>query len=79
MKPVKGLFENAAAKITLVCLGLFLAAQNWAAAQGFEVDVNTGGGGSGGGAWYTSWWVWAAAALFILALVAIVSAGRRHS
>lgn len=65
-------------KIALVFLGLFLSVQSFAAAQGVDVDVNTGGGG-GGGAWYTSWWVWAAAALFILALVAIVSAGRRHS
>ena len=77
MEPVKQLFGHAAAKVTLVFLGLFLAVQNWAAAQGIEVDVNTGD--DSGGAWYTSWWVWAAAGLFILALVAIVSAGRRHS
>lgn len=77
MKPVKQLLEHAATKITFLLVGLFLAVQNQAAAQGIEVDVNTGG--DNGGAWYTSWWVWAAAGLFILALVAIVSAGRRHS
>lgn len=77
MKPVKQLLEHAAAKIVLIFTGLFLAVQKWAAAQGIDVDINTKG--DSGGAWYTSWWVWAAAGLFILALVAIVSAGRRHS
>jgi hypothetical protein len=76
MKPVKQIFETMSAKIAFVFMTLFLGFQSWAAAQGIDVDVNTG---KGGGAWYTSWWVWAAAALFILALVAIVSAGRRHS
>ena len=77
MEPVKELLGHASARIVFIFMSLFLGLQSWASAQGVDVEVNTDKGG--GGAWYTSWWVWAAAALFILALVAIVSAGRRHS
>lgn len=76
MKPIMNFTGSMWAKITFVFLSLFLGVQSWTAAQGLEVDVNTG---QGGDAWYTNWYIWAGAALFILALVAIVSAGRRRT
>ena len=76
MEPIKQFTGNLWAKITFVFLSLFLSAQSFAAQRGLDVDIHTDKGS--GGAWYTSWYVWAAAALFILALVAIVSAGRRR-
>jgi hypothetical protein len=76
MEPIKNFAGSMWAKITFVFLSLFLGVQSWAAAQGIDVDVNTG---KSGGAWYTTWYFWAGAALFILALVAIVSAGRRRT
>jgi hypothetical protein len=76
MEPIKQLTGNWWARITLMFLGLFISAQSFAEKQGIDVDIHTKHSGT---PWYATWYVWAAAALFILALVAIVSAGRRHS
>ena len=81
MKSIQNLTDAVGKKIIIFCLfmqsfvwGLYLKAQE----EGGDLDVNVDiGAEETGGAWYTAWWIWVVGiALFIIIIVAIVSAGR---
>ena len=80
MKSIKSL-KSSLIKYTLMTV-VFVQALFWKVAlfaqeEGGDLDVDVEIGGGGDAAWYTAWWVWIVGiALFIIIIVAIVSAGR---
>jgi len=58
---------------------MLLSVASFAQEQNGQTDINIDINGGGTAAWYTAWWVWIIGiALFIIIIVAIVSAGRRR-
>lgn len=73
MKSLGIFFKNAGLKALLSVFSFFLAGKLLAQEKSITVDVET----PGTGAWYTAWWIWVALALFVIVVIAIVSAGKR--
>lgn len=68
-------FMSMPAVILLSILNFFNSGTALAQDKEIDVNINTDGGG---GAWYTAWWVWVIGlAVFVIILVAIISAGKR--
>jgi hypothetical protein len=76
MKRFESFAFNASAKFIMVMISFFSSVFLMAQDKKVDIDINTNEGG--GGAWYNNWWVWVIGlALFVIILVAIISAGKR--
>lgn len=75
MKNLIGLLKPKCTLAILLLVNMVLSGVAIAQDKEIDVNINTDGGG---GAWYTSWWVWVIGlAVFVIILVAIISAGKR--
>jgi hypothetical protein len=67
--------KNIFATLMLLILGLIISARAWAQEKDVNININTNNHAV---AWYNIWWVWViAGAVFVIILVAIVSAGKK--
>lgn len=75
MKTVQNYLKVRSASILLFIVGLLASVNTWAQKRDVDININ---GGNGNAEWYQLWWVWAVGlALFVIVIVAIISAGRR--
>ena len=81
MKTLKNIEKNSFLRVLLFMLVGFLYTGKIMAQEGGgtkEVDVDISADTGGGDMWYNNMWVWVIGiALFIIIIVAIVSAGRK--
>jgi len=76
MRRIESFAFNASAKFILLMVTFFSSGLLLAQDKKVDIDINTHEGG--GGAWYNNWWVWVIGlALFVIILVAIISAGKK--
>ena len=74
MRTLQNSLKTGSATVILFIIGLLTSVRTWAQDKAIDVNVNTGGGD----AWYGQWWVWVVGiALFVIILVAIVSASKK--
>jgi hypothetical protein len=75
MRTLQNSLKTGSATVILFLIGLLTSARAWAQDKAIDINVDTDGGG---GAWYGHWWVWVVGiALFVIILVAIVSASKK--
>lgn len=77
MKRLERFAFSASTKFIMIIISFFSSGLLIAQDKKVDIDINTHGGGSG--AWYNNWWVWVIGlALFVIILVAIISAGKKR-
>jgi uncharacterized membrane protein YidH (DUF202 family) len=75
MKRVQNYLKVSSAAILLFIVGLLTSVNTWAQDRDINYNVTVEGDNV---AWYNLWWVWAVGlALFVIIIVAIVSAGKK--
>lgn len=76
MRTLQNSLKTGSATVILFIIGLLTSVRTWAQDKAIDVDINTNSGG--GDAWYGQWWIWVVGiALFVIILVAIVSASKK--
>jgi hypothetical protein len=77
MKAISQL-KTKAASLLLFIIGMLFSAHAWAQDKKVDVDIDVGKKEVVETPWYGAWWMWAIGiALFVIIIVAIVSAGKK--
>lgn len=75
MRTLQHYLKTGPASVLLFIIGLLASVNTWAQERGVDINVTTD---TNDVAWYGHWWVWLiGGALFVIILVAIVSAGKK--